>query len=139
MTAKEYLGQIKPIQRRIETLVQQRNYLKSQAEYCGISYGDLPHNATRNINRNEDAFIRLIDWNDKIAAEYAKLDEINKVISGVEDPTAQAVLVKKYICGKTWYDISKELFISRSRLFEIHKDALKEIEKSGLFVPILDG
>jgi DNA-directed RNA polymerase specialized sigma subunit len=138
MTAKEYLQQIKPIQIRIDSLIQQRDYLKSKAEYCGIIYTDMPHSVTKNIHRIEDTIINLIEWTDKIAEQYKKLNEINQAISEVTDSTAQAILVKKYVCEKTWSEISKELYICRSRLFELHSAALTEIEKSGRLVPIMD-
>jgi hypothetical protein len=62
MTAKEYLSQIKRIQTRLSAMADQLECLKSSAEYISPQFSDMPRPATRNVHKNEDAILRVIEW-----------------------------------------------------------------------------
>jgi RNA polymerase sigma factor (sigma-70 family) len=130
MTAKEYLLQAKATKMRLETLSEQVAYLKSAAEYCGINYDDISHSSTRNVHKNEDAIIRLIDWQDKLNDQFAKLDEINRTLNCLTDPLHYIVIVKHYLDGKTWREIAAELNYSERTIRYIHTTALELLQKS---------
>jgi DNA-directed RNA polymerase specialized sigma subunit len=115
---------------RLETLSEQVAYLKSAAEYCGINYDDISRSATRNVHKNEDAIIRLIDWQDRLNEQFAKLDEINCTLNCLTDPLHYIVIVKHYFNGKNWREIAHELNYSERTIHYIHNKALSELEKT---------
>jgi hypothetical protein len=128
MTAKEYLSRAKNIKIRISTMSEQLEYLKAAALYTSPPIGDAPKPHIRNIRKNEDAYIRVIEKENEIKAAQEKLLEIAAAIDSVKDPILQAIVCKRYLCGKAWYDISCELNFSISRIYELHRDALAEID-----------
>jgi DNA-directed RNA polymerase specialized sigma subunit len=132
MTAKEYLSQAARITARLKVMAEQLEYLKAAAAYVVTQFSDMPKPATRNIHKSEDAIVRVIDFEDAMRRLFATLEEITAVINSVSDTTAQAILTKRYLAANTWEQISRELYVSRSRVFELHTAALAEIEKSGL-------
>lgn len=128
MTAKEYLSQIKRIQTRLAAMSEQLVCLKANAEYISPQWSDMPKPATRNIHKNEEAIIRVMEWEEKMNEQYNRLADINATINAVADPLSQSILVKRYVMGKIWSDISKELFLGKDRLYQLHRIALAEIE-----------
>jgi RNA polymerase sigma factor (sigma-70 family) len=130
MTVKEYLSQAKATKLRLETLSEQIAYLKSAAEYCGVIYSDISRAAQPNVHKTEDTIIRLVDWEEKLAGQFAKLDEINKTLDTLTDPIQHNVIVKHYLYGKTWRQIANELNYSERSVHYIHNTALKELEKT---------
>ena len=138
MTAKEYLNQAWSIKIRLEAMSEQLAFLKSAALCITPQYSDMPRPATRNVHKNEDAIIRVMDFEERLRKQYDKLDEINETISGVSDPTAQRILAKRYFKRNTWNGIARQLYLSRSRVFALHNAALDEIQKKGLNRTVLD-
>lgn len=128
MTAKEYLLQAKSLKIRIGTMHEQLEYLRSAALYDPPQYSNMPRSSTRNIHKNEDAIIRVMDKEEQIKATQAKLGEVVATIDRIENPVHQAILVKRYISEKLWSEISAEIYISVTRLYELHRDALAEVE-----------
>jgi DNA-directed RNA polymerase specialized sigma24 family protein len=128
MTAKEYLLQAKNLKIRIETMREQVEFLRSAAEYSPPNYSDMPKSKTPNVRKNEESIIRLIEKNEQIETAEKTLSEIIEVINKIQDPTKQAVLTKRYLSGKSWGEISAEMFVGRTTLHTLHLDALAEIE-----------
>jgi DNA-directed RNA polymerase specialized sigma subunit len=138
MTAKKYLSQAARITAKLKVMAEQLEYLKSASECIPAQMSDMPRPATRNIHKNEDAIVRVMDFEIRMRDLFSQLEEITAAINGVSDTSAQAVLTKRYLIGNTWETISRELYVSRSRVFELHNAALAEIEKSRLNRTVLD-
>jgi hypothetical protein len=128
MTAKEYLSQARQINIRLKALKERLEHFKSAAEYAGVQYNDLPKPASRNVHKNEDAIIRMMEMEARINAEFAVLVKINDIIERLEDPRQQAILSKRYMYSKKWEAISSELFLSVRHVQLLHGHALKEVE-----------
>jgi hypothetical protein len=127
MTAKEYLSQIRRIQTRLSAMAEQLVCLKAAAEYVSPQWSDMPKPATRNIHKSEDAIVRVIEWERQMNEQYNRLANINATINAVTDPLLQSILVKRYVGGKMWAEISNELFIGTDRLYQLHRAALAEV------------
>ena len=128
MTAKEYLSQAIGIKMRLDAMAVQLDFLKSAAISVTPCYNGLPKPANRNIHRNEDAILRILEFEEKMAELQAELSGICAVISAVTDPAAHTVLVKRYMEGKPWRKIASELHISDPQTYRLHNDALAKIE-----------
>ena len=127
MTAKQYLSQTRDIKIRLDAMKEQAEFLRSVAQYSGVQYSDMPK-APRNIKSNEDAYIRLLEKEERIKELERKLTEIESNVSKVNDAVLQSILSKRYLSGKQWSDIASELHISTSRIYELHRVALVEME-----------
>ena len=126
MTAKEYLSQARSIKTRLETMAEQLAYLRSAAEYVPPRLSEAP-DSSPNPHKHEAAMIRVMEMEERILATREKLIEVSEVISGVSDPTQQAILAKRYLRSKSWSEISGEVNYSLARVYEIHRDALESV------------
>jgi len=128
VTAKEYLRQAPRIIGRLRVMSEQLDYLKAAAEYISPQFSDMPRPATRNLHKNEDAIIKRITFEEKMQAEYEKLEEINLIISSVGDPDEQLLLVKRYLEDLNWYEVAKALAVCLRRVHQIHGSALASVD-----------
>ena len=129
MTALEYLQQARSIPIRLNAMAEQLERLKSAAEYVAPSLSHMPKSPTRNVHASENAIIRFIDAEERMKDQYDKLAGINETINAVGDPILHALLVKRYISGKSWALISSELHYSEAQVYRLHASALEEVER----------
>ena len=129
MTAKQYLSQIRQIKLRLSTMATQLECLRSAAECITTTHSNMPHSTTRNIRKNEDAIMRVLEWEEKMQSEVDRLAEINAAIASVSNPTLQTLLVQRYVCGHTWEKIAGELNYGLSQTKRLHFAALSEVEE----------
>ena len=130
MNAKEYLSGAWKIKLRIESMTEVLAFLRSAATYTTSQYSDTPGSATRNVHKNEDAIVRLMDFEERVRREQRKLNEVLILIANIADPTEQAVIVKRYVERKTWGDIASEIYVSEKTARNIHATALIGVEKT---------
>jgi DNA-directed RNA polymerase specialized sigma subunit len=127
MTAKEYLSQAWRLKTRIENMAEILAFMKSSAEYPAHAFSDMPRPPQRNIYRNEDAIVRAMEYERRIEAERDKLSSAMNTITAIEDATAQAIVVKRYIDRKTWESIAVETYVSLRQVHRLHGQVLAEI------------
>jgi chromosome segregation ATPase len=129
VTALQYLQQARSIPIRLNAMAEQLERLRSAAEYVEPRLSDMPKSATRNVRANEDAIIRLMDYEERMKAQYGRLAEINETINAIDDPILHALLVKRYVSGKPWADVASELYYSEAQVYRLHASALEEVER----------
>ena len=129
VTALQYLQQARSIPIRLNAMAEQLERLRSAAEYVAPRLSDMPKSSTRNIHANENAIILLMDYEERMKAQYDKLAKINETINAIDDPILHALLVKRYISGKPWADIAIELYYSEAQVYRLHASALEEVER----------
>jgi len=130
MTAKEYLLQIKTVNIRLDVMLRQLQALGDALTNISPSYSDMPKSATRNVHRLEELIAAKIDLENEMATEGLKLAEIQKTIRSLPDPYLQSVLTARYVNGETWDKIARGLYVSEARVYQLHRNALNELEKT---------
>ncbi|RKD25225.1 Protein of unknown function [Caminicella sporogenes DSM 14501] len=134
MKAKEYLSQVYKINQRIDSKLEQLEVLKSLAMKVNTCFTHTKVSGENNEkSRMENTIVKIIDLSHEINDEVDRFidlkAEIMETIHKVEDVNCQLLLEKRYINGKSWDEISKELNYSIRGVFKIHSKALKEIDK----------
>jgi HPt (histidine-containing phosphotransfer) domain-containing protein len=134
MKAKEYLSQAIRLDHRISSRLEQLENLKALAMRVTSNLTQEKVSGGRNIRGPfENTMAKIIDLEKEINQEVDQFielkQEIMDTICQVEDVNCQLVLEKRYISGKSWGDISLELGYSRSGVFRIHGEGLKEINE----------
>ena len=71
-----------------------------------------------------------LDIENEMEAASEKLAEVHKTIAAVQGGFLSAVLTYRYIDQKPWPAIGAALNFSESRVYQLHREALAEIEKS---------
>lgn len=133
MTAKEYLGQARFLDMRINSKIQQVASLNELATRCTTTISDMPKNPNRGDSRMADSVIKIIDLQEEINSDINKLVELKReimgVIKAVPNIEYQTLLEKRYLCFITWEQIAVDMNYSMQYTFRIHERALKEIDQ----------
>jgi len=132
MTAKEYLGQARFLDMRINSKIQQVMSLNELATKCTSTISDMPKNPNRGGSRMEDAIVKIIDLEEEINRDIDKLVDLKRdimtAIKAVPNTEYQTILEKRYLCFITWEQIAVDLNYSMQHTFRMHDRALKEID-----------
>lgn len=137
MTAKEYLNQAFHLDQRINSKLDMLATLKEMATKTTSIMKDEVVSHTRNVHSTEDAIIKMVDMQSEVNADIDQLvdkkKEIMHAIYAVENPEYQTLLELRYICFRTWEEISNKMHCTVSNVFKIHSKALRcvDVPKSG--------
>ena len=133
MAAKDYLSQAFRIDQRINAKLEQVAALRALATKATSTLSDMPRPDTPNVCRMSDIIAKIIDAEDEINAEIDRLvdlkREMREVIGAVTNPEYQALLELRYLCFKSWSEISVTLEYEDRYVYKVHDRALREIEK----------
>ena len=133
MKAKEYLEQAHYIDVRINSRIEQVEALHQLATKATSTVSDLPGSPNRNVTRMEDVIIRIVEEEDLINQDIYRLVELKKeirnVISQVKNPEYMALLELRYLCFRTWEQISVEMDYGSRYVHTLHKKALEAVER----------
>lgn len=136
MTAKQYLRQIRAQNRRIDSLIAEKDRLTAIAEgVSGMSYDDVKVQSARVTpgNRQTDAVCKLIDIEERITAEidnYVDMrEDAERYISQLKSPVERDLLRNYYLMGLTWEQVAELMNYDLRYLFKLHGRALISFAK----------
>ena len=129
MTGKEYLSQIRTINIRLKSMARQVQSLEDALTSVSPVISDMPRSPSPNLQRMESLIAAKVDLEREMDAESAKLADITRTINSLPDSTHSAILTSRYISRMEWREIANELYVSEGRAYQLHRDALAEIEK----------
>lgn len=134
MTVKEYFEQAYRIDQRINSKLELVSSLRALATKATSTLSGMPPSGTPNVHRMEDIIVKIIDMENDINADIDKLvdlkNDIIKKIHSLEDVDQQTVLELRYLCYRSWNEISNELGYSVKQVRRIRDRAFENIYKS---------
>lgn len=129
MTTKEWFSRCRRLDKRIESLQQQR-----RAEWERVT--SITANLTGDVvdgTKDPHKFDRYAELDDMICAEIRELlgikCEVKAVIKQIPDYRYRDVLDKRYIDMKSWEQIAVEMHYSYMQVCRLHGVALKAAEE----------
>lgn len=131
---KKYLSQARYIMNRIKSLELQLEYLNNKA--LGPS-GPIYDKDTFTLPRSLEApFVKYLDPIDdvrkKINEGIEKLlklqAKIKAVISLIDDPVVEIILIERYVNCLTFETIAENLHFSQSYVYKLHRTGLKLVK-----------
>lgn len=130
MTTKEYLSQIKKINRRLECLARDRIFLIRQAESAkAIRYDKVNIKTTGASDPISSVFEKIETKEEKIIALIDELidlrEDVARRIEGLEDDRHVYVLRLRYIDLLTWEKIADQAGYSLDWTLHLHGDAIR--------------
>ena len=132
MTAKEYLGQAYRLDRRIDSKIGQVASLNALATKCTTTVTGMPHNPAKSVSSMEDVIVKIIDLKDEINRDIDALIDLKReivgVIKAVENPEYQTLLELRYLCFKSWEEISVDMGYGIDNVFCLHRKALEKVK-----------
>lgn len=132
MKIKEYLGQAYRIDHRINSKLDQISALHDLATKASSTVNDMPGSPNRNIHKMEDVIVKIIDLENEVNKDIDTLVDLKMAIMHliklVDNGEYQIILEQRYLCFKTWEQISVDLGYSIQHTFRLHDKALKALD-----------
>lgn len=134
MGAKEYLSQALLLDKIINSKLEQKEVLESMAQKVTV---DLTQERVCGGNSTkspmENVIVKLIDLQHEINADIDRLIDLKReimiTINQVSDLNNQLILEMRYINGKGWEDVARDMGYDKRWILRLHGRALKEIEQ----------
>jgi len=130
--AKEFLGRVGRIERRLKWKKTQVESLRTLATGCSAQISDMPRSDSPNLQRLETLVCKIADLDAAVKQDEADLAaakiDLALMICRVPNELQQAILTARYMECKTWSIVIEETGISRSGVFSHHEDALCWVE-----------
>ena len=131
--ARVFLNRLGRIARRLKLKREQVQALHELATSATAQISDMPRSDSPNLQRLETLVCRIADLDAEIQQESVEMEAVRLetalMICRLHDPIYQRILTLRYIDNRKWNEIMDELGYSRSRIFEMHEDALCAMEK----------
>lgn len=136
MKAKEYLRRVRLLRQKQHQSARQLERLRESMSLLeGIRYDRDKVQTSANDNQM-DGIVRLVDAEREYEADLLRYTETEKVIveeiNSLGNPDYVEVLYKRYVDGKSFEEISCEMYRSYYRTCHIHGEALADFEKKVL-------
>ena len=133
MKIKEYLMQAYRIDQRINSKLEQIAALHDLATKATVTFSDMPRNHNKGKSKIEDAIIKIMELEDEINHDIDKLvdlkTDITHLIKNLDSHEYQIILEQRYLCFKSWEQISVDLGYSIQHTFRLHDAALTDLER----------
>lgn len=130
--AKEFLGRVGRITRRVKWKKSQVESLEALATGCSAQISDMPRSPSPNLQRIETLVCKIADLRESIKADEAALDDakidLMLLICRIPNETQQQVLTERYLNLCDWQDVIENIGYSRAHVFRAHEDALCMVE-----------
>ena len=134
MKIKEYLGQAYRIDHRINSKLDQISALHDLATKESSTVNDMPGSPNRNIHKMEDVIVKIIALEEEVNQDIDELvdlkTDITHLIKTLESHEYQIILEQRYLCFKTWEQISVDMGYSIQHTFRLHDKALKALSEN---------
>ena len=132
VTAKEYLNQFRRMQERIREMNLSIERIRDQLDVKGFSYDGMPGGGEIK-DRTAELVSKMCDIKTQreVAMQSAQLlcVEIEDVIDRVLDPDGSRLLYDRYVLGKDFEEIARNIHVSYRQATRIHGAALLEVGK----------
>ena len=132
MTTKDYLKQVKVLDRKIRHKESQLRELEARIMQAGgMDYEHERVSTSPKGDRLADDVIRMVELKEQISAERAEYFEKKEMIVNqihkLEDARYIDILVKRYVELKAFDVIAAEMHYSERRVYYLHREALQAL------------
>lgn len=133
MDTKQYLSQIKRLDRQIQNKLSELYNLKMMASSISVSNEGERVQTSGNKDQLGAVVAKIVDMEkevDKMVDLF--VDTRSKIISQIDsmdDLDSYDILSMRYVAGKTFHEISEKTNWSIRKVFSLHGKALLEFEK----------
>lgn len=133
MDTKQYLSQIKRLDRQIQNKLSELYNLKMMASSISVSNEGERVQTSGNKDQLGAVVAKIVDMEkevDKMVDLF--VDTRSKIISQIDsmdDLDSYDILFMRYVAGKTFHEISEKTGWSIRKVFSLHGKALLEFEK----------
>ena len=131
MTAKEYISRPLEMNRQINDKISRLEKLRERLCSVGMTYGDEKIPGQKNVHKNEDLMIEIVDLEQEITKMIDSLvdvkAEIIAAIAQLPDGYEMMTLKLRYIEFRSWRSISEIMRVPIRTVFMYHSRALADL------------
>ena len=128
MNAKEFLEQVRYVDRAIDSKLEQVYRLRNEATKATSLVSDMPRGGSPNLQRLEDTIVKIIDLEHEINRDIDRLVDMKTAarvsINQIANPDERLILELRYLCYKTWPEIAESMCFCESHIHRLHGLAL---------------
>ncbi len=132
MNAKELMNRAYRLETRINNKTEQIQILRALAEKVTAAYGTEAVSHSRNVDSMADQLARIGEAEETLRNALDELvavrNKITETINRVDDVDCQTLLELRYLCMKSWNEISGEMRMCTRNVFRKHDQALALVE-----------
>lgn len=129
MSAKEFLENIRKLQRAIDCKLEKIDTLRELATGTSVNLSGMPHNPSSQTSPMANAVCKIVDLEHEVAAMQQERQSAIDYLCTLEDSTYCTVLIKRYVQEKSWEDICAEMRHCRTWVYYRHIEAQAALEK----------
>ena len=133
MKIKDYLNQAHRLDQRINSKLEQIASLHDLATKAAVTYSDMPRNPNKGKSRIEECIMKIMELEEEINRDIDRLvdlkTDITHLIKKLDSHEYQILLEQRYLCFKSWEQISVDLGYSIQHTFRLHETALEELSR----------
>ena len=133
MTTKEYLMQIKRMEKMIDNKLSELYRLRQLVSSISISTDGERVMYSGSMDKMGDSVAKIVDLEYSVAGTISQYTELRqKIISQIDslkNYEYYSVLFSRYVSNNEFWKIADEMGYSERQVFRIHGSALKEFEK----------
>ena len=127
MTAKEFLRQVRFVDRMIDSKLRQVERLRDEAGRTTLLLSDMPR-GSGSRNHLEDVITKIVDLENEINRDIDRLVDLKTAartaINAIQEPEYRLILELRYLCYKTWPEIAETMGYCESNIYRLHGFAL---------------
>lgn len=131
MTTKQYLRQIRILDKHIDSKLEELSNLRSKVCNITASYSSQPRSSSSAGDKMASAIAKIVDLENEIALEIDQFvdmkQEINRRIAQLSDPAYGLLLNLRYMNQMSWQKISLRMNYDKSWVLRLHQRALTEL------------
>lgn len=133
MTVKEYLEQVREMERRIEIKHEQILHLKELATKATSSIEAVRTGGTYKRSKMANAVDEMVDIERTLERDIERLNRLYKEVCGIivkiDNESCRELLTLRYLCNKKWEDIAEKMHFDTRSVYRLHSKALAEAQK----------
>ena len=128
MTGKEFLEQVRYVDRAIDSKLEQLERLEDETKKATSIVSDMPRSSSPNLQRLEATIVKIVDLKHEINRDIDRLVDMKKAarlsINAMINPDERLILELRYLCYKSWPEITEQVGCGESNIYRIHGHAL---------------
>ncbi len=132
MSVKNFLKQVQRIDRRISSKTEQVKVLRSLAADAGTIIDKNFVKKSGDKQRMEAIIVKIVDLENEIKKDLQEFLDLKQravsLIKILENSDYQVILELRYLCSKTWEEISEITHFSPQHVYRLHYKALSTLE-----------
>lgn len=134
MTAKDFLLSVRKAELELKIISAKRKHFEDLIESIGSNMKKAVVQTSGGSSKTETAAIGLVDIMEQLVEkenEYIRLiRKADELIAKIPQDQFRRVLILRYLCGKGWKDIKKEMgYKDEKSVYRCHGYALRKLQE----------